>query len=96
MVDSALSFERVYVSPKEAVVGIDLEPGPGAGLELEAKSWLVAVLEDVFVLQSMKRQELTHAAGLDLYYHILPGSLLQGSVLQIHLQGESMIVDLLL
>lgn len=84
------------MSPKEAVVGIDLEAGPGAALELEAKSWLVAVVEDVFALRPMKRQEPTHAAGSDLCDHILPGSLLQEAVVEIQFQGESMLVDVLL
>lgn len=34
-----LLFQRVCVSPKEAVVGIDLDSGPVAARELEAKSW---------------------------------------------------------
>lgn len=74
---------------------IDLELGRGVALELEAKSWLVAVVEDVFVRQSMKRQGLTQAAGSDLYDHILLESLLQEAVVEIRFQGESMLVDLL-
>lgn len=56
----------------------------------------MAVVEDVFVLQPMKRQEQSHAAGSDLCDHILPGSLLQEAVVEIQFQGESMLVDLLL
>lgn len=74
---------------------IDLELGRGVALELEAKSWLVAVVEDVFALQSTKRQGLTQAAGSDLYDRILLESLLQEAVVEIRFQGESMLVDLL-
>lgn len=84
------------MSPKEAVVETDLELVPGAALELEAKSWWVAVVEDVFALQPMKRQEQAQAARSDLYDRILPGLLLQEAVVEIQFQGESMLVDLLL
>lgn len=77
-------------------MGTDLELVPGAALELEAKSWWVAGVENVFALQPMKRQEQTQAARLDLYYRILPGPLLQEAVVEIQFQVESMLVDLLL
>lgn len=56
----------------------------------------MAVVEDVFALRPMKIQEPTHAEGSDLCDHILPGSLLQGAVVEIQFQGESVLVDLLL
>lgn len=58
----------------------------------------MAVVEDVFALQPMKKLEQVQAARLDLYYRILPGLLPQEAVqeVEIQFQGESMFVDLLL
>lgn len=50
----------------------------------------------MFALLTMTRQEQNQAASLDLYYCILPGPLLQEAVVEIQIQGKSMLVDLLL